>query len=209
MFYRIGAALVATVAIHPVCWAQQAQSATDCAAVAPADHMKMDHAAHMAASSDCKTVTIPTLPGQAAFGAISEVVRILEADPHTDWTKVNIEALRQHLIDMDEVTMRSSATQHNIPGGMEVDVTGTGATVAAIRRMTINHTTMLEQGTEYHASATPIPNGARLVVTAKSPTDSVLVARIRGLGFAGIMTEGNHHVLHHLAIARGEKVHGQ
>ncbi|MHB0962534.1 MAG: hypothetical protein ACYC5V_04895 [Gemmatimonadaceae bacterium] len=34
--------------------------------------------------------------------------------------------------------------------------------------------------------------------------DSTLIARIRGLGFAGIITEGDHHVRHHLAIARGD-----
>jgi hypothetical protein len=30
----------------------------------------------------------PTMPGQDAFGTIQEVVRILEADPATDWSKV-------------------------------------------------------------------------------------------------------------------------
>ena len=45
----------------------------------------------------------PTMPGQDAFGAIQEIVQILQSDPKTDWSKVNIEALRQHLIDMNEV----------------------------------------------------------------------------------------------------------
>src|SRR5438093_8043305 len=30
--------------------------------------------------------TTPTLPGQDAFGGIQEVVRILDADPKTDWS---------------------------------------------------------------------------------------------------------------------------
>ncbi len=34
----------------------------------------------------------PTLPGQDAFGTIQEIVRLLEADPKTDWSKVNIAA---------------------------------------------------------------------------------------------------------------------
>jgi hypothetical protein len=46
-------------------------------------------------------------------------------------------------------------------------------------------------------------------VVAKQPGDSIVVARIRGLGFAGIMTEGDHHTRHHLAIARGDPVHGR
>jgi hypothetical protein len=32
----------------------------------------------------------PMMPGQDAFGAIQEIVRILEADPKTDWSKVNL-----------------------------------------------------------------------------------------------------------------------
>jgi hypothetical protein len=152
---------------------------------------------------------VPTSAGQAAYGAISEIVTMLKADSTTDWTKVNIEALRQHLIDMDEVTMRSAAEQRNIPGGIEVDVTGAGRTLASIRRMVASHASMLEQGEQYHASASEISGGARLVVTARNPGDAGVVARIRGLGFAGIMTEGDHHARHHLALARGEPVHGR
>lgn len=33
---------------------------------------------------------------------------MLEADSKTDWSKVDIEALRQYLIDMDNVTLRSA-----------------------------------------------------------------------------------------------------
>ena len=31
--------------------------------------------------------TTPTMPGQDAFGAIQEIVQILDADPKTDWSK--------------------------------------------------------------------------------------------------------------------------
>ena len=55
------------------------------------------------------TSTTPTMPGQDAFGAIQEIVQILDADPKTDWSKVDLEALRQHLIDMNEVTLRADA----------------------------------------------------------------------------------------------------
>jgi hypothetical protein len=34
--------------------------------------------------------TTPLLPGQDAFGAIQEIVQILDADPKTDWSKVNL-----------------------------------------------------------------------------------------------------------------------
>ena len=48
---------------------------------------------------------VATQPGQGAFAAIQEIVEILAADPKTDWSKVNIDALRQHLIDMNNVTL--------------------------------------------------------------------------------------------------------
>ena len=63
-------------------------ASVDCAKVnAPVDHGAMDHTAHQAAMADCAGA-VPTMPGQAAFGAISEVVRMLKADPATDWSRV-------------------------------------------------------------------------------------------------------------------------
>ena len=50
---------------------------------------------------------VPTLPGQDAFGAIAEIVRLLDADPQTDWSQVDLERLRQHLIDMNDVVLRA------------------------------------------------------------------------------------------------------
>jgi hypothetical protein len=183
-----------------------AQATVDCSKLnSPGDHTTMDHAAHQEMMKKCAAPwTLPAQSGQAAFAAISEIVRILEADPRTDWSKVNLEALRQHLIDMDEVTMRAAVVQRPVPGGFEADVTGAGKTMGAIRRMLGSHTRMLSQGTIYRATATEITGGVRLTVLAAAPRDSALVARIRGLGFAGMITEGDHHVRHHLAIARGD-----
>ena len=59
----------------------------------------------------------PSMPGQDAFGAIAEVVRLLDADSNTDWGKVNLERLRQHLIDMNEVVLRAQVKQASVPGG--------------------------------------------------------------------------------------------
>jgi hypothetical protein len=68
----------------------------------------------------------PMMPGQDAFGAIQEIVQMLQADPSTDWSKVNIDALREHLIDMNEVTLRAVATQRPLDNGVEITVTGEG-----------------------------------------------------------------------------------
>jgi hypothetical protein len=143
-------------------------------------------------------------PGQGAFGAIAEVVRTLEADPATDWSKVDIERLRQHLIDMDEVVLRASAKSTQVPGGLSIEVIGTGRTVQSIREMLIPHTAELDAMPAWSAKAEPIPDGVRLIVVARDPADAKTVARIRGLGFAGLLVQGGHHGPHHLAMAKGE-----
>ena len=81
----------------------------------------------------------PTMPGQDAFGTIQEVVQILKADPTTDWSKVNIGALRQHLIDMNEVTLNAVTAERVLDNGIEIAVTGEGRTLEAIKRMVPAH----------------------------------------------------------------------
>ena len=147
---------------------------------------------------------VPTSPGQDAFGAIQEIVRILEADPATDWSKVDLERLRQHLIDMNDVTLRSEVKANPVPGGLAMDVTGTGRTEQAIRRMVVPHAAELNAMPEWAARTEEMPGGLRLTVTAKDPADARTVARIRGLGFIGLLAQGAHHQPHHLAMARGE-----
>jgi len=147
--------------------------------------------------------TIPTLPGQDAFGAIQEIIHILEADPKTDWSKVNLEALRQHLIDMNEVTLKADAATKPIAGGISVAVTGTGRTVAAIKRMVPDQAAMIDEThpNGWSAKTEPLANGVIFTVTAKDPKQ---VQIIRGLGFIGVMASGNYHQMHHLAMAKGE-----
>jgi hypothetical protein len=153
-------------------------------------------------------VSGPTLPGQDAFGAIQEVVRILEADPATDWSKVNLERLRQHLIDMNEVTLRSEVKAVTVPGGLAMDVTGSGRVEEAIRGMVVPHAKELDSMKEWSARTQQIPGGLRLTVVAKTPDDAKTVARIRGLGFIGLLVQGAHHQPHHLAMAKGEAIGG-
>ena len=150
----------------------------------------------------------PALPGQDAFGAIAEVVRLLEADSATDWSKANLEALRQHLVDMQEVVLRSDVKARSVPGGLVMDVTGAGRTARAIRAMLVPHAAELGRMEDWTATAELIPGGIRLTVTARRPEDAQVVARIRGLGFIGLLVQGGHHGPHHLAMARGDALPG-
>ncbi len=105
--------------------------------------------------------------------------------------------------------MRSSAKATNVDGGVSLDITGTGKVAAAIRRMEGMHAMALNEGDEYAAKSSEIPGGVRLVVTAKNAGDAKVVARIRGLGFAGLLAEGDHHAMHHLMLAKGEEMKGE
>jgi hypothetical protein len=165
------------------------------------------HASHMRGTSGPPSAG-PTMPGQDAFGAIAEIVRILEADPATDWSKVDIERLRQHLIDMNEVVLRSSIKPTPVTGGLAMEITGSGRTEQAIRATAVPHAAELDRMPEWSAKTETIPGGVRLTVLARRPDDTKLVARVRGLGFAGLLTTGAHHQPHHLAMARGEALTG-
>jgi hypothetical protein len=145
-------------------------------------------------------VSAPTMPGQDAFGTIQEVVQILQADPATDWSKVNIAALRQHLIDMNEVTLRAVATERMLDNGIEIAVTGEGRTLEAIKRMVPAHVSELRE-IGWAAKSEDISNGVKLTVTA---SESQPLAKLKALGFMGIMVQGGHHQPHHLMMAKGE-----
>jgi hypothetical protein len=147
------------------------------------------------------------LVGQDAFAAIAEIVALLDADPKTDWSRVDLERLRQHLIDMHEVVLRAEVRQTPVPGGLVMEVTGAGRTERAIRAMVIPHAAELDRLPAYLARTETIPGGVRLTVTAAGGQDAAAVARLRGLGFVGLLTEGGHHRPHHLAMARGDRPH--
>ena len=68
--------------------------------------------------------------------------------------------------------------------------------------MVTSHAVGLDRMPEWSAKTDLIAGGVRLTVIAKKPDDAKLVARIRGLGFAGLITEGAHHQPHYLAMAR-------
>ena len=165
-------------------------------ALAAQDHQHTPGMQHPAAA-------VPKEGGQAAFTAIAEIVKMLDADPRTDWSKVNIEALRQHLIDMDEVTMRASVRTEPVDGGAAFIVTGSGRTLEAIRRMTRSRAATGTTDNSVRMSVSDVPNGVRFVALAGNPSDARAVARIRGLGFIGVVAIGDHHAPHHLGIANG------
>lgn len=142
----------------------------------------------------------PSQLGQDAFAAVQEVVRLLEADPATDWSKVNIDALRAHLIDMNLVTLQAAVTTEHVEGGARYTVTGAGEVLGAIQRMVPAHAAQMASDPAFHATTSLLDNGVSLTVHATDPAN---VARVRALGFMGFMVQGEHHLPHHLMMATG------
>jgi hypothetical protein len=159
--------------------------------------------APMTHDHDAAGAGVSSQPGQAAFAAIQEIVGILEADPRTDWSKVDIDALRQHLVDMSNVTLAASVTSEPLPGGMRYVVSGTGAVQDSIRRMVTAHATTMNGVDGWRFAAATTETGATLTVFPPAAD----TARLHGLGFFGVMTRGMHHQAHHLMLARGENPH--
>jgi hypothetical protein len=158
------------------------------------------HGKHRTMGEQTQSSNEPTLPGQDAFGTIQEIVRILEADPNTDWSTVDIAALREHLIDMNEVTLHALAEEKALDNGVEITVTGQGRTADAIKRMVPAHAHELS-AMGWNATTEDLPNGVKLVVISDDPAQAT---KLKALGFMGVMVQGSHHQRHHLMMARGE-----
>lgn len=146
----------------------------------------------------------PQETGQPAFAAIQEIVAMLDANPSTDWSKVNIEALRQHLIDMDNVTLGAVVSASQTGGSMRFAVTGEGAVQGSITRMVMAHAATMNGVDGWTFAAEPTQTGAILTVT---PPDPASMTKLKALGFIGILTLGMHHQQHHWMLAIGKSPH--
>jgi hypothetical protein len=162
----------------------------------------MDHSTNGQVHSTVSTVL--SEPGQGAFAALSEVVRVLEADPDTDWSQVDLTGLRAHLVDMDRLISDTVVSETDLPDGITAIATGNAETIDTLRRMVPAHAAQLAQDDRWTVVALDTAEGIKLRVTSDEP---VVVARIKGLGFFGLMASQDHHRDHHLKMALGEDAH--
>jgi hypothetical protein len=148
---------------------------------------------------------LPTEAGQSAFAALAEIAAALRADENTDWSRVNLLGLREHLVDMDEVTLRAAVDEQPIEGGVRILATGEGRTLEALQRMIPMHIRMVQGYDGWRVELRPRPDGFEIDLTTDSADG---VARLRGLGFFGFLAAGDHHRMHHLGVASGVMDHG-
>ena len=169
------------------------------------DHSTMNHNKMMLnTKTNNKKSSMPVLePGQSAFAAIAEIVAKLESNPDTNWNVVDIKGLREHLRDMNKVIIDAVTVAKEIDGGMQFTVTGGVDVKSSIRRMTLAHATFMNNVNGWEYKAKKVDGGA--VVTVLVPPQDQ--AKIKALGFFGMIASGSHHQLHHWMMASGKNAH--
>jgi len=153
------------------------------------------------------TATPLAAPGNDAFAAIQEVVEKLLADPQTDWSRVNLEALRLHLVDMQNFTLNVEVlAQKSIERGVEFTVKpSTAGAAASLERLFSAHPAVLKQESGWDMTAKENADGSYTAqVTSANTVD---VVKIRGLGYIGLVAFGRHHQAHHWQMAIGAQPH--
>jgi hypothetical protein len=145
--------------------------------------------------------------GTDPFAVIQEAIALLEANSDTDWSAVNIEALRSHLVEMQDMTLNVTVEQQPINlGFMAVITPTTNRAVQSMIRVLSAHPSQMKIETGWDMTVTN-NNG---IFTITVTTDQLLdVDKIRGLGYIGIMAYGKHHQPHHWAMASGENPHSE
>jgi hypothetical protein len=152
-----------------------------------------------------------TEAGTDPFATIQEVIAVLNANPNTDWERVDIESLRVHLTEMEDMTLNVSVIQHDIDDGFTATITPTTDRAwHSLNKVFSAHPAQMSAETGWVMSVNDVDNegisidGFSIAVTTDVKSE---VAKIRGLGYIGVMAYGNHHQTHHWSMASGGNPH--
>ena len=184
------------------------------------NHSYMEHTSDMEHSSDMNHNTnsadhtlvrnsnsVLTEAGTDPFAVIQEAIALLEANSDTDWSVVNIEALRSHLVEMQDMTLNVTVEQQPINFGfMAVITPTTNRALESMIQVLSVHPSQMKIETDWNMTVTNNNGIFTITVTTDKLSD---VDKIRGLGYIGIMAYGNHHQPHHWAMASGENPHSE
>ncbi|ADE14512.1 hypothetical protein Nhal_1361 [Nitrosococcus halophilus Nc 4] len=170
-----------------------------------AEHHRMEHGLHSMSAME----KIPlTEPGNAIFAAIKEAIAQLEADPKTNWSQVDLEAFRRHLVDMYHfMTNVEVIAQTSTAEGVHIKVRPLSAPAQETLARVLApgaHPAVLKQETGWNMAVAQENGIYGLTITTDNPQE---VDKIRGLGYAGLMAYGEHHLPHHWFITQGKAPH--
>lgn len=140
------------------------------------------------------------LGGQDALGAIQEVVGLLLADPSTDWSRVSIARLRQHLVDLERLTLFARVEETPIERGLRVGISGDEELLASARRAVLRHAEQMDGFRDWRVAGEDAGDAIVLELTTDREDE---LAVLRGMGFYGFLASGVHRPHELLAVARG------
>ena len=147
----------------------------------------------------------PELGGEYAFATLAEIVALLRADPDTDWSAVDLPALREHLRDMSRVTLDADVESEPTERGATFRVTSDAPDVIrSIRRMTTDHARTMGDVAGWRLAVREIEGGVSVEAVGR---DETTAAMVRALGFHGLLADGDHHRAHHWMLATGADPH--
>jgi len=141
--------------------------------------------------------------GQSTLAALIEVINVFEADDQTDWHAVDIDGLRSHLLDMNDLVINTNAvTEIADDNKIRFNVVANGGndSLGAIHRMVQAHSRFIEQSRGWKITPTVNDNGATVTIVINNDADLI---RLKALGFYGFMSLDSHHQAHHYQIAMG------
>ena len=162
---------------------------------------------HESVKQKADTKAVLMQAGTDPFATLQEVINQLETNPNTDWEKANLEALRLHLVQMEDMTLNVDVVQSLIDKGFKAVVTPT--TPRALKSMSTvlsAHPAQMKNETGWDMQVSENNGVFTLVVTTQNIAE---VVKIRGLGYIGVMATGSHHQAHHWAMASGNNPHAK
>jgi polyhydroxyalkanoate synthesis regulator phasin len=167
-------------------------------------HSTMNHQQHMMKT----TGSALKEAGNDIFSTIQEVIDKLNNDPDTDWGKVDIEALRQHLLDMNDMAMNVEVVnQKPLKNGLEVTVLPiTERAEKTLAKVFNVHPIHLKRETGW--SMQVVRNNKQFIITTTTE-DPKQVKKIIALSYIGLMAYGKHHQPHHWGISTSQNPHGK
>jgi len=148
----------------------------------------------------------PTL-APPSVAVLAGLVARLEADPTPGRRRVDLEAVRRHLADLERVTLAAEVRAEDLPGGVGLIVSGPDpATVAAIQRLLPERAVRLAEARRWKVATVTVPEGLRVEVRSLDPREA---GRIRALGLAGLLVAGPPDEAYLLTLPRGEPLLGR
>ncbi|MEE9335130.1 MAG: hypothetical protein V3U65_13660 [Granulosicoccaceae bacterium] len=141
--------------------------------------------------------------GQSIFAALSEVISVFEADDKTDWNAIDIDGLRSHLLDMNDLMTHTHSVTDVVGGNrirFNVVANGGNDSLGAIHRMAKAHSQFIQASRGWKITAATNDSGATIDIVVNEEAD---LMRLKALGFYGFMSLDSHHQAHHYQMAMG------